>query len=153
RGLTVLYVKAPGKRTGEVEATAYLGGVQPGEAVTALRAEVAPPRDVTALRELDGQAEVVGEAAGRRRRSEALGRDGPWAAGPAQEPQVPRLRPAAAPPPDGGRRGADPRGAGGPGGDRRRRRAGPVSAFEKLHPAIQYHVVNTLGWGGLRPVQ
>jgi ATP-dependent Lhr-like helicase len=28
-----------------------------------------------------------------------------------------------------------------------------VSAFDLLHPALQYHVVNTLGWSGLRPVQ
>lgn len=27
------------------------------------------------------------------------------------------------------------------------------SAFERLHPAIQYHVVNSLGWPGLRPLQ
>jgi ATP-dependent Lhr-like helicase len=28
-----------------------------------------------------------------------------------------------------------------------------VSAFDLLHPALQYHVVNTLGWRRLRPVQ
>jgi ATP-dependent Lhr-like helicase len=28
-----------------------------------------------------------------------------------------------------------------------------VSAFDLLHPALQYHVVNTLGWSSLRPVQ
>jgi ATP-dependent Lhr-like helicase len=28
-----------------------------------------------------------------------------------------------------------------------------VSPFEQLHPALQYHVVNTLGWPRLRPVQ
>jgi ATP-dependent Lhr-like helicase len=28
-----------------------------------------------------------------------------------------------------------------------------VSAFDLLHPALQYHVVNTLGWSTLRPVQ
>jgi ATP-dependent Lhr-like helicase len=28
-----------------------------------------------------------------------------------------------------------------------------VSAFEQLHPALQYHVVNTLGWRTLRPTQ
>jgi ATP-dependent Lhr-like helicase len=28
-----------------------------------------------------------------------------------------------------------------------------VSEFEKLHPALQYHVVNTLGWSSLRPTQ
>jgi ATP-dependent Lhr-like helicase len=28
-----------------------------------------------------------------------------------------------------------------------------VSAFDLLHPALQYHVVNTLGWARLRPVQ
>jgi ATP-dependent helicase Lhr and Lhr-like helicase len=28
-----------------------------------------------------------------------------------------------------------------------------VSEFEKLHPALQYHVVNTLGWNSLRPTQ
>lgn len=27
------------------------------------------------------------------------------------------------------------------------------SPFERLHPAIQYHVVNSLGWPGLRPLQ
>ena len=25
--------------------------------------------------------------------------------------------------------------------------------FDRLHPAVQYHVVNTLGWPGLRPLQ
>jgi len=28
-----------------------------------------------------------------------------------------------------------------------------VSEFEKLHPALQYHVVNSLGWNSLRPTQ
>lgn len=28
-----------------------------------------------------------------------------------------------------------------------------VSPFERLHPAVQHHVVNTLGWRGLRPHQ
>jgi ATP-dependent Lhr-like helicase len=28
-----------------------------------------------------------------------------------------------------------------------------VSAFDLLHPALQYHVLNTLGWRELRPVQ
>ncbi len=28
-----------------------------------------------------------------------------------------------------------------------------VSAFEQLHPAVQYHVVNSLGWPRLRPLQ
>jgi ATP-dependent Lhr-like helicase len=28
-----------------------------------------------------------------------------------------------------------------------------VSDFEKLHPSLQYHVVNTLGWSALRPTQ
>lgn len=28
-----------------------------------------------------------------------------------------------------------------------------MSAFERLHPALQYHLVNTLGWSGLRPTQ
>jgi ATP-dependent helicase Lhr and Lhr-like helicase len=28
-----------------------------------------------------------------------------------------------------------------------------VTAFEKLHPALQHHVVNSLGWGELREVQ
>lgn len=28
-----------------------------------------------------------------------------------------------------------------------------MSAFEQLHPSIQYHVVNTLGWSSLRPTQ
>jgi len=29
----------------------------------------------------------------------------------------------------------------------------PQTAFERLHPAIQYHVVNSLGWPGLRALQ
>ncbi len=29
----------------------------------------------------------------------------------------------------------------------------PVSGFERLHPSLQYHVVNTLGWRQLRPLQ
>lgn len=28
-----------------------------------------------------------------------------------------------------------------------------MSEFEKLHPALQYHVVNSLGWSSLRPTQ
>ncbi|EAR23332.1 DEAD/DEAH box helicase [Nitrococcus mobilis] len=28
-----------------------------------------------------------------------------------------------------------------------------VSAFERLHPAVQYHIVNSLGWPALRPLQ
>ena len=28
-----------------------------------------------------------------------------------------------------------------------------MSEFEKLHPAVQYHVVNSLGWSTLRPTQ
>ena len=28
-----------------------------------------------------------------------------------------------------------------------------AGAFEKLHPALQYHVVNSLGWSSLRPAQ
>jgi ATP-dependent helicase Lhr and Lhr-like helicase len=28
-----------------------------------------------------------------------------------------------------------------------------AGAFAELHPAVQYHVVNTLGWTGLRPLQ
>jgi ATP-dependent Lhr-like helicase len=28
-----------------------------------------------------------------------------------------------------------------------------VSAFEQLHPALQHHIVNSLGWSALRPVQ
>lgn len=28
-----------------------------------------------------------------------------------------------------------------------------MSEFERLHPAIQHHVVNSLGWPGLRPLQ
>lgn len=28
-----------------------------------------------------------------------------------------------------------------------------MSKFEKLHPALQYHVVNSLGWSSLRPTQ
>jgi len=27
------------------------------------------------------------------------------------------------------------------------------AAFERLHPAVQYHVVNSLGWSSLRPMQ
>jgi ATP-dependent Lhr-like helicase len=30
---------------------------------------------------------------------------------------------------------------------------GPVSGFESLHPAVQYHIVNSLRWPGLRPLQ
>jgi ATP-dependent helicase Lhr and Lhr-like helicase len=26
-------------------------------------------------------------------------------------------------------------------------------AFQRLHPSLQYHIVNSLGWSGLRPVQ
>jgi ATP-dependent Lhr-like helicase len=29
----------------------------------------------------------------------------------------------------------------------------PPSAFDRLHPAVQYHVVNSLGWASLRPTQ
>ena len=28
-----------------------------------------------------------------------------------------------------------------------------MSAFDRLHPALQHHIVNSLGWGELRPVQ
>lgn len=28
-----------------------------------------------------------------------------------------------------------------------------MSEFERLHPSLQYHLVNTLGWNALRPVQ
>ena len=28
-----------------------------------------------------------------------------------------------------------------------------MSAFDRLHPAVQHHVVNSLGWSGLRPLQ
>lgn len=28
-----------------------------------------------------------------------------------------------------------------------------VTAFERLHPGVQHHVVNSLGWPGLRPLQ
>jgi ATP-dependent Lhr-like helicase len=28
-----------------------------------------------------------------------------------------------------------------------------VSPFEELHPALRYHVINTLGWSDLRPTQ
>ena len=28
-----------------------------------------------------------------------------------------------------------------------------MSAFDKLHPALQHHIVNSLGWSGLRPLQ
>jgi ATP-dependent Lhr-like helicase len=30
---------------------------------------------------------------------------------------------------------------------------GQISEFEQLHPSLQYHVVNTLGWSTLRPTQ
>ena len=29
----------------------------------------------------------------------------------------------------------------------------PVSGFDSLHPAVQYHIVNSLRWPGLRPLQ
>lgn len=29
----------------------------------------------------------------------------------------------------------------------------PVASFECLHPAVQYHIVNSLGWPALRPLQ
>ena len=28
-----------------------------------------------------------------------------------------------------------------------------MTAFDRLHPAVQYHVVNSLGWATLRPTQ
>lgn len=28
-----------------------------------------------------------------------------------------------------------------------------MSAFDRLHPALQHHIVNSLGWGSLRPLQ
>jgi ATP-dependent Lhr-like helicase len=28
-----------------------------------------------------------------------------------------------------------------------------VRAFDRLHPALQHHVVNSLGWSSLRPLQ
>lgn len=28
-----------------------------------------------------------------------------------------------------------------------------MSSFEQLHPALRYHIVNTMGWGDLRPTQ
>jgi len=28
-----------------------------------------------------------------------------------------------------------------------------VSAFKQLHPAVQYHIINSLGWSSLRPIQ
>lgn len=28
-----------------------------------------------------------------------------------------------------------------------------MSSFERLHPALQYHIVNSLGWSSLRPLQ
>ena len=40
--------------------------------------------------------------------------------------------------------------------DSRRRRAGTVNrepAFDRLHPALQHHIVNSLGWTSLRPLQ
>ena len=36
---------------------------------------------------------------------------------------------------------------------RRRDRAGIVSHFDSLHPALQHHIVNSLGWRSLRPFQ
>jgi ATP-dependent Lhr-like helicase len=29
----------------------------------------------------------------------------------------------------------------------------PAAAFEQLHPSLQYHIINSLGWGSLRPTQ
>lgn len=34
-----------------------------------------------------------------------------------------------------------------------RQAAADAQAFERLHPAVQYHVVNSLGWSTLRPTQ
>jgi ATP-dependent Lhr-like helicase len=28
-----------------------------------------------------------------------------------------------------------------------------MTEFDRLHPALQHHIVNSLGWGELRPVQ
>lgn len=28
-----------------------------------------------------------------------------------------------------------------------------MTAFERLQPAVQYHIVNSLGWSQLRPLQ
>ena len=28
-----------------------------------------------------------------------------------------------------------------------------MSAFDRLHPALQHHIVNSLGWKTLRPLQ
>jgi len=28
-----------------------------------------------------------------------------------------------------------------------------VSGFARLHPAVQHHIVNSLGWRSLRPLQ
>ena len=28
-----------------------------------------------------------------------------------------------------------------------------MSSFDRLHPALQHHIVNSLGWKDLRPVQ
>ena len=28
-----------------------------------------------------------------------------------------------------------------------------MNGFDKLHPALQHHIVNSLGWPGLRPLQ
>ena len=53
------------------------------------------------------------------------------------------------------RRRADARGArGAHAANRGRRRARPMSeAFDRLHPAVQHHIVNSLGWRSLRPLQ
>lgn len=37
--------------------------------------------------------------------------------------------------------------------DESRITGGGQSAFDRLHPAVQHHIVNSLGWNGLRPTQ
>src|SRR5262249_12864039 len=67
---------------------------------------------------------------------------------------VRRLRPPAALRPDRVRGRADRGGTERGRGERRgRHRAGTVTPFDRLHPALQHHVVNSLGWTDLRPFQ
>ena len=55
---------------------------------------------------------------------------------------------------DDERSGAQRRGTAGDGCvGRRGNRAGTVSHFDRLHPALQHHIVNSLGWRELRPFQ
>ena len=101
--------------------------------------------------------------AGRRRRRRARRRRRDRAAHLPQEARrrarprrpVRGLRPATRLRADRRRRRADAGGARGPrAADRGRHRARSMSeAFGRLHPAVQHHVVNSLGWRSLRPLQ